>query len=95
MASSPSSIDSGHITGGAESRSGHLDRDIDGPGSQKRVLQSADSTKDIAPWIQPTMRGLCKELGAPAAASHILAGVTTILTLPSPPLSIDRGKKDK
>ncbi len=46
------------------------------------------------------IRGLCKELGAPAAAPHILAGVTTILTLPSPTLSNSRDnqkedKKDK
>jgi origin recognition complex subunit 6 len=63
-------------------------------------LQFADSTKEIAPWIHPTIRGLCKELEAPAAAPHILAGVTTILTLPSPALSNDRDnqredKKDK
>ncbi len=72
MESTPSeaSIDSGYITGG------HLD----GPGS--------DGTKDIAPWIAPwihqTIRRLCNKLGAPAAAPHILAGVTTILTQPSP-----------
>jgi origin recognition complex subunit 6 len=46
------------------------------------------------------IRGLCKELGAPAAAPHILAGITTILTLPSPSSSNDRDnqkedKKDK
>jgi origin recognition complex subunit 6 len=65
--------------------------------SRKRGLQYADSTKDIAPWIHPTIRGLCKELGAPAAAPHILAGVTTILTLPSPSLSndLDNQKEEK
>jgi origin recognition complex subunit 6 len=68
--------------------------------SRKRDLQFADSTKEIAPWIHPTIRGLCKELEAPAAAPHILAGVTTILTLPSPSSSSDRDsqkedKKDK
>jgi origin recognition complex subunit 6 len=71
-----------------------------GASSRKRGLQFADSTKDIAPWIHPTIRGLCKELAAPAAAPHILAGVTTVLTLPSPSLSNDRenqrqDKKDK
>ena len=95
MASSPSSTDSGYVSGGAESRDIHGDP----PGSRKRGLQSADSTKDIAPWIYSTIRGLCKEL-APAATSHILEGVTTILTLPSPPLSNDgenqkEDKKDK
>jgi origin recognition complex subunit 6 len=68
--------------------------------SRKRGLQFADSTKEISPWIHPTIRGLCKELEAPAAAPHILAGVTTILTLPSPSSSSDRDsqkedKKDK
>jgi origin recognition complex subunit 6 len=43
---------------------------------------------------------LCKELNAPAAAPHILAGVTTVLTLPSPVSSTNRDeltedKKDK
>ena len=95
MASTPeSSIDSEYGTGGAESRDGLLDEDVHGDpstprpatDSRKRGLQSADSnlTKDIAPWIHPTIRVLCKELGAPAAAPHILAGVTTILTLPGP-----------
>jgi hypothetical protein len=97
MAFSPSSIDSGYVTGGAESRGGHLDGDIDGLGSRKRGLQSAESTstKGIAPWIHPIIQGLCNELGAPAAVPHILAGVTTILTLPSPPPSNYRGKNDK
>lgn len=65
--------------------------------SRRRGLQYVDSTKDIASWIHPTIRGLCKELGAPAAAPHILAGVTTILTLPSPSSSDDRDnqKEDK
>jgi hypothetical protein len=101
MASTPSeasSIDSGYVTGGA-------DEDICGnpgraPGSRKQGQQSAESTKYIAPWIHPLIEGLCKELGAPAATLHILAGVTTILTLPSPPSSNDgenqkEDKKDK
>lgn len=67
----------------------------DPPGSRKQGLQSADSTKDIAPWIQPAIQGLCKELGASAAAPHILAGVTTILTLSSPFLSNDRENQKK
>lgn len=43
---------------------------------------------------------MCRKLEAPSAAPHILAGVTTILTQPSPSSSIDRAgsvrdKKDK
>lgn len=68
--------------------------------SRKRGLQFADSTREIAPWIHPTIRALCQESKAPAAAPHILAGVTTILTLPSPSVSGNRDhstedKKDK
>jgi ankyrin repeat protein len=54
--------------------------------SRKQGLQFADSPKDIAPWIHPTIWALCKELETPAGAPHILAGVTTILALPSPSL---------
>jgi hypothetical protein len=95
VASTPeSSIDSGYGTGGAESGDGLLDEDVYGDpstprpatDSRKRGLQSADSnlTKDIAPWIHPAILGLYKELGEPAAAPHLLAGVTTILTLLGP-----------
>src|SRR4051794_30368768 len=56
--------------------------------------------RTATPPTHPTIRRLCKELGASAAASHILAGVTAILTLPRPSLSNDRenkreDKKDK
>jgi hypothetical protein len=67
---------------------GHIHGDFSTPerplGLRKRGLQSANSTEDVAPWIHPTIRGLCKELGAPDAAPYILTGVTTILTLLSP-----------
>jgi origin recognition complex subunit 6 len=69
--------------------------------SRRRGLQFADTTTEIPPWIHPTIRALCKEFKTPAAAPHILAGVTTILTLPSPKSTEDqRGesasdKKDK
>jgi hypothetical protein len=90
MAFSPSLTDSGYVSGGAESRDIHCDP----RGLRKQGLKSADGTKDIAPWIYPTIRGLCKELGAPAATPHIFAGVTTILTLPSP-LSSNNGENQK
>ncbi|KAL8953410.1 MAG: hypothetical protein Q9222_000723 [Ikaeria aurantiellina] len=32
----------------------------------------------------PAIRGLCKRLGAPAAPPHVFAGVSSVLTLPSP-----------
>jgi hypothetical protein len=82
MASTPSetsSIDSGYVTGSA-------DEDICGNPGRAPGQPSAESTKYIPPWIHPAIQGLCKELGAPSATPHILAGVTTIL---SPPLSND------
>jgi origin recognition complex subunit 6 len=62
------------------------------PRTQRRGLQygSSASTQDVAPWIHPTIRALCKELKAPAAAPNILAGVTTVLTQPSPALASNR-----
>lgn len=50
----------------------------------RRGLQFADTTTDIPSWIHPTIRAMCKTLQAEGAAPHILAGVTTVLTLPSP-----------
>jgi origin recognition complex subunit 6 len=38
----------------------------------------------VPKWIQPVIRLLCKDLETPRAAPHIIAGVETILTLPSP-----------
>jgi origin recognition complex subunit 6 len=63
-------------------------------GSRRRGLQFVNTAKDVAPWIHPVIRGLCKCLSAPAAAPHILAGVTTILTLPSPLSNGQDGTKD-
>ncbi|KAI4284553.1 MAG: hypothetical protein L6R38_001319 [Xanthoria sp. 2 TBL-2021] len=36
------------------------------------------------PWAMKAIRGLCKQVGAPAAPPHIFAGVSSILTI-SPP----------
>jgi hypothetical protein len=87
MASIPSSVDSGYVTGGTESRGGHFDKDID--------RLSSDTTKDIAPWIHPTIRGLCNELGAPAAVRYILAGITSPPSKQKPRESKERHKKNK
>ena len=39
---------------------------------------------EVPKWVLPTIRHLCKTLGAPAAPHHVFAGVSSILTLPSP-----------
>ncbi|KAL8785197.1 MAG: hypothetical protein Q9195_008730 [Heterodermia aff. obscurata] len=38
----------------------------------------------VPQWVMPTIRHLCRALGAPAAPHHVLAGVSSILTLPAP-----------
>ncbi|KAL8713060.1 MAG: hypothetical protein Q9220_002920 [cf. Caloplaca sp. 1 TL-2023] len=39
---------------------------------------------NVPSWVMPAIRGLCKRLGAPAAPPHVFAGVSSVLTLPSP-----------
>ncbi|KAG7005076.1 hypothetical protein G7Y79_00022g052970 [Physcia stellaris] len=39
---------------------------------------------DAPKWVMPTIRHLCRALGAPAAPHHVYAGVSSILTLPAP-----------
>ncbi|KAH0545543.1 hypothetical protein FGG08_000374 [Glutinoglossum americanum] len=57
-------------------------------------------TPTVPPWVSPSISHLCTKLLAPAAIPHILDGVTTILTQPSPFLSNAKtappeDKKDK
>ena len=54
----------------------------DGSARGNKVLTK--DVKEIPPWIDPTISRLCKELEAPAAVPHTLAGVKTILTQPCP-----------
>jgi origin recognition complex subunit 6 len=68
--------------------------------SRKRGLRFTDAGNDVAVWIPFAVRALCKELNAPAAVPHVLAGVTTILTQRSPFLgnceeNLLEDKKDK
>jgi origin recognition complex subunit 6 len=68
--------------------------------SRKRGLRFTDAGNDVAVWIPFAARALCKELNAPAAVPHVLAGVTTILTQRSPFLdnceeNLLEDKKDK
>lgn len=45
--------------------------------------------QEVPKWVLPTIRHLCKALGAPAAPHHVFAGVSSILTLPAPRPSLD------
>ncbi|KAI9703841.1 MAG: hypothetical protein M1836_007612 [Candelina mexicana] len=51
---------------------------------RRRGIQPGASTLEIPAWIMPTVRKLCVSLGAPAAPAHVLAGVSSILTLQAP-----------
>ncbi|KAI9672039.1 MAG: hypothetical protein M1829_004583 [Trizodia sp. TS-e1964] len=67
---------------------------------RKSGLRHETAHPEVPAWIMPTIRYLCKVLNAPAAPPHILAGVTSILTLPAPFLSNNTkaphaDKKDK
>ncbi|KAI9840830.1 MAG: hypothetical protein M1838_003889 [Thelocarpon superellum] len=53
-------------------------------GARPKTLPPTTSSDLVPPWIMPTIRHMCTSLGAPAAPPHVLAGVTSILTLPVP-----------
>ncbi|KAI9787207.1 MAG: hypothetical protein M1839_003442 [Geoglossum umbratile] len=61
---------------------------------------SALATSAIPAWVTLAISHLCTKLLAPAAIPHVVDGVTSIITQPSPFLSNDKsappeGKKDK
>ncbi|KAL8769508.1 MAG: hypothetical protein Q9209_004569 [Squamulea sp. 1 TL-2023] len=58
--------------------------------SRKRKRISA-ITEEVPSWVMKAIRGLCKQLKVPAAAPHVFAGVSSILTLPPPN---EEGMKD-
>ncbi|KAI9721989.1 MAG: hypothetical protein M1812_001948 [Candelaria pacifica] len=51
---------------------------------RKRGIQHGANPSEVPTWIMPTIRKLCIALGVPAAPAHVLAGVSSILTLPAP-----------
>lgn len=51
---------------------------------RKTELSHGGKEDDLPAWIQPMIRALCAALEAKGAAPHVLAGVTSVLTLPSP-----------
>lgn len=48
-----------------------------------RYASKKDNDERIPVWLAPVTRLLCRELGTPKAFPHVLAGVETILCLPS------------
>jgi origin recognition complex subunit 6 len=45
-------------------------------------------------WIGPTIRLLCRELETPRAVPHVLAGVETVLCLPSPEDNVEEERME-
>ncbi|KAL9117148.1 MAG: hypothetical protein Q9187_006317 [Circinaria calcarea] len=52
-------------------------------GRQARTTRQT-APRDVPSWIMPAIRRLCSGMDAPAAPPHVFAGVSSILTLPSP-----------
>lgn len=61
------------------------------PSRANRTILKYEVPRDIPVWIAPVIRRLCKESQAPAAIPSVIAGVTSILTMPSP-IPTERGK---
>lgn len=60
---------------------------------RRRGLLVDNTEKTIPNWIRPLINAICISLESPAAAPHVLAGVTTILTVPSPSALLLRSQK--
>lgn len=52
-------------------------------GRQARTTRQT-APRELPSWIMPAIRQLCSGMDAPAAPPHVFAGVSSILTLPSP-----------
>lgn len=63
--------------------------------SRKSELAHGGRGLEIAAWIHPVIRGLCARLETRGAAPHVLAGVSSVLTLPTPKPEGGDGKKEK
>ena len=59
--------------------------------ARKSELQHGERGLEIPAWIHPMIRGLCAKLEAKGAAPHVLAGVSSVLTLPTPKLVDGKG----
>ena len=61
--------------------------------SRKSELAHGGRGREIAAWIRPVIRGLCARLEARGATAHVLAGVSSVLTLPTPKPEKGEGKE--
>ena len=62
--------------------------------ARRKGTARASIAQEVPRWVLPTIRHLCKALGAPAAPHHVFAGVSSILTLPAPRSSFDASSND-
>ncbi|OAF54893.1 hypothetical protein VC83_08698 [Pseudogymnoascus destructans] len=61
--------------------------------SRKSELSHGGRGREIAAWIRPVVRGLCAKMEARGATAHVLAGVGSVLTLPTPKPKKGEGKE--
>lgn len=61
--------------------------------SRKSELSHGGRGREIAAWIRPVVRGLCARMEARAAIAHVLAGIGSVLTLPTPNPEKGEGKE--
>ncbi|KAI9679493.1 MAG: hypothetical protein M1817_005515 [Caeruleum heppii] len=56
------------------------------PGRPPKIRPPRESDRPVAvpPWAMSAIRHLCRVFKAPAAPPHVIAGVTSVLTLPAP-----------
>ncbi|KFY28769.1 hypothetical protein V493_02768 [Pseudogymnoascus sp. VKM F-4281 (FW-2241)] len=60
---------------------------------RKSELSHGGRGREIAAWIRPVVRGLCARMEARGATAHVLAGVGSVLTLPTPKPEKGEGKE--
>ena len=51
---------------------------------RRKTPHCSQTAEEVPDWVMPTIRHLCKSLGALKAPPHVFAGVSSILTLPPP-----------
>ncbi|ELR02675.1 hypothetical protein GMDG_05629 [Pseudogymnoascus destructans 20631-21] len=61
--------------------------------SRKSELSHGGRGREIAAWIRPVVRGLCAKMEARGATAHVLAGVGSVLTLPTPKPKRGKGRR--
>lgn len=83
-ASNPTAASSAHKGRQTPSKEASLAQYRTPAKARKSELQHGGRGLEIPAWIHPMIRGLCAKLEAKGAAPHVLAGVSSVLTLPTP-----------